>query len=82
MESKKSSIPFSIFGCHPSGGAILLFLFRILHFYPSPCPLSPPNPPIQGSTKMFGHDHMVVVTSLWYKKASNAKKESYCSTEP
>ena len=30
----------------------------------------------QGITKMF------VAESFWYKKASNAKKESYCSAEP
>ena len=37
---------------------------------------------IQGNTKMSTHNHMVVGFSFWYKKGSNAKKESICCAEP
>ncbi len=37
---------------------------------------------IQGSTKLSARAQMRARFSFWYKKTSNAKKESYCSTEP
>jgi D-ribose pyranose/furanose isomerase RbsD len=37
---------------------------------------------VQGSTKLSPEAHMSLGFSFWYKKASNAKKESLCCTEP